>query len=100
MSPTGKFTLKDQGVRLWLLGVFAVGLFLLASRERGWWIWGILGLSFFRDLSWSRQWFRRTADGRWSKWGTGPEYLTTYEGCRLWAGVILLATMGIGFILF
>ncbi len=90
-------------MRLWLLCVVAVGLFLLASRERGWWIWGMVGALFILDASRSRQMrgvLHAFEHGRRSWWRFDPLYLTMYEGCCLWAGVILVATTCLGFMLF
>jgi hypothetical protein len=101
MREPRKFTLKDQGVRLWLLCIVAIALIMLASRERGWWIWGMVGWLFHFDLLfWERDWFGRNAVGRCNLWGLGPPYLTRHEGCLLWAGVILQATVCLGFLLF
>ena len=103
MSEPRKFTFKDRGVRLWLGSVLIVALVLLASRERGWWFWGVLGTMFLIDVAQNRQ-IRRTLlwmeDGQRRFGRFDLPYLTMYEGCCLWAGVILLVTMVIGFILF
>ena len=103
MSQQGKFTFRNRGVCLWLGSVLVVAAILLASGKRGWWIWCFLGMLFIGDAARSRQMrgvLHTFEHGRRRWWRFDPLYLTMYEGCCLWAGVILLATMGLGFMLF